>query len=317
MYLAAMPPRYAAASLLLPLAIAACERPAAPQPGNPQVSTTTASPPSAASASTPTPDAPLSPAAARIDEAFRGFRDVLPPAATLSEQNGASTTCPHHGGVTYTRLGGTASRLPVESDADVVALVPWTRDPDLCLRQIAIEAILARVERKPGGQSLPDMHEPDSVEFHEILRRTRVWLQRKGIAAPPRVFAGMGFDARPADLLPRAQGRWQEDMTGRNFGTWLEVTATELRVTSHHARPDPVWPDRTWTTPLGAVRVDEQDAFVIEGEGVEVAAGRPDGSPQKRTYLLLPTGPDVLWVGTPTPGQQPRWTRLRRVAASP
>jgi len=306
-----MPSRYAAASLVLPLAIAACERPSAPEPGNSQPTTTAALPSAPASATVPDP--PLSPAAARIDEAFRGFRDVLPSGKTLSEQNGFSTRCEHHGGVTYTRLGGIASRLPVESDADVVALVPWTRDPDLCLRQIALEAILARVERKPGGETVPDMHEPDSLEFHEILGRTRVWLQMKGIAAPPRVFAGMGFDAQPADLLPRAQGRWQEDMTSRNFGTWLEVTATELRVTSHHATPDPVWPDRTWTTPLGAVRVDDHDAFVIEGEGIEVATGKPDSPPLKRTYLLLPTASDVLWIGTPLPGHQPRWSKLQRV----
>ncbi|MEJ7730027.1 MAG: hypothetical protein WKG00_12505 [Polyangiaceae bacterium] len=150
----------------------------------------------------------------------------------------------------------------------------------------------------------------------KILGTTRRWLQKKGIAAPPRVFAGMGFDAQPADLVPRAQGRWQEDMTRRNFGTWLEVTATELRVTAHHATPDPVWPDRTWTTTLGAVRVDKRDAFVIEGAGIEVASGHPDSSPQRRTYLLLPTSHDVLWIGTPTPGQQPRWTKLHRVAVT-
>lgn len=311
-----------ASTLLLPLAIAACDRPKAPEPSDAQAQASSATPlasgstsaSASASASGAAPVAPLSPGAARIDDAFRGFREQLPPAMTLSEQNGMSTRCPHHGGVTYTRLAGTASRLPIESDADVVALVPWTRDADVCLRQIALDAILARVGSKPGGETLPSMHEPDSVAFHDILHRTRAWLAKKGIAAPPRVFEGMGFDAQPADLVPRAQGRWQEDMTGRNFGTWLEVTATELRVTSHHAKPDPVWPDRTWTTTLGAVRVDDRGVFVVEGEGVEVAVGRAaDSPPVKRTYLVLPTAKDVLWLGMPVERQEPRWTKLQRV----
>ena len=46
---------------------------------------------------------------------------------------------------------------------------------------------------------------------------------------------------------------------------------------------------------------------------IEVASGHQDSPQQKRTYLLLPTARDVLWIGTPTSGQQPTWTKLHRV----
>src|SRR5688572_10529304 len=113
--------------------------------------------PSQAPAPAAAPDPrPRSPADARvatgdatsrtIDEVMRDYAKHLPDATSLSEQNGASLDCAPKRYETYTHLYGLADRLPNNGDTDLIALVPWAHAADPCIRQIAVDAIVARIK---------------------------------------------------------------------------------------------------------------------------------------------------------------------------
>ena len=248
-----------------------------------------------------------------IDQLFRSYQNHLPEPETLSESNGASLKCPRHGWVTYTLLHATAQKVPLASDADLVGLVPWTRADDTCLRMIAIEAIVQRIEFDSNRVSLPGMHEPDHYHHRDILASLRSYLVARQLAFDKKLFEGLMLDAVPKDFAA-LRGTWVEDPTpGKNFLTTVEIDEGELRVLRRRVTPSPSWPDHTWTTKLGSVTIDDRSLFVVRGEwDLESNTKGYKGSkivPSQFTYAFAPVRNDVLWFDSGGAS----WVRLRRV----
>jgi hypothetical protein len=122
-----------------------------------------------------------------IDDLFRAWEKKLPEPATLSEENGHTIEC-NRGPATLTLLAATAEKVRLRSDADAAALVQWARHGDPCIRQIAIEAIIAAVGFDRNRLSVPDMHSPDHVLFHEIVLSLKAWLDGKHIPYDAKIF---------------------------------------------------------------------------------------------------------------------------------
>lgn len=264
------------------------------------------------------PPPPIEPAApkpsSRIDELFRSYEQKLPEPASLSESNGASVQCERHGYATYTLLAGTARRLPIERDADLIDVVPWARASDPCIRYIAIEAIVRRIGFDTNRVSLPGMHEPEHHHFHEIHVALRAFFEARRVRVPPPLFAEMWLTVTPQDLAFFA-GSWHEDLSAtKNFQTSVELDAELVRVTSRRTQPDPAWPDHTWTTKIAKVTVDERARLIVAGAwDVESNAKGYQGQkivPSGFTYAIWPVAADVIWFDE---GRN-SWTKLRRVA---
>ncbi len=237
-----------------------------------------------------------------IDELMREYAKQLPEATTLSEQNGPSLECGEpKRWETYTHLYGLASRLPNNGDADLVALVPWAHANDPCIRQIAIDAIVARIQLDRDRLVAPDMHEPTSKLFREILIELRDYLRARNVAMPADLFAGEFIDLTPNDLAT-FRGSWAEKANkSRSIQIFVELDATTLRVTHHHEPPDPSFPDSTTTVRIKSVTVDKRGAFQISGAQVD----QPNVS---RTYGWAPVGSDIAWFTfTPT-----SWVKIHR-----
>jgi hypothetical protein len=270
--------------------------------------------PSQAPAPAATPDPrPASPPDARatvdatsrsIDEAMREYVEHLPEATSLSEQNGASMDCAakQYGtpSETYTHLYGLAERLPNNGDTDLVALVPWAHADDPCIRQIAIDAIVARIKLDRNRLSAPAMHEPDSTLFHEIMLELRDYLRAHNVVMPPDLFAGTFIDITPKDLAA-FHGSWAEKANrSRTVQHFVELDATTLRVKTHYIPPSRNFPDSTVALQIKNVTIEKRAAFVITG----TEARQPD----VRTYTLMPVSKDVVWLSY-LPSS---WTRLER-----
>lgn len=256
--------------------------------------------------------APPPRALSRIDELFRGWQTQLPEPATLSEGNGASLEC-RHGFTTYTLLSATAKRVPIDTDADLLDLVPWAHDPDPCIRYIAIQAIVERIQLDTDPLSLPGMHEPDHHHFHEIFVALRRYLVGKQVRIPPRAFAGMYLDITSRDFATLT-GTWREDAQPmRNFQTTVAIDREHVVVTSRRTQPDPAWPEHTWTTKIATVTVNERGQYVVAGEwNVESNANGYRGqpiTPSQFTYKFWPTRRDILWFDE----NGGSWIELRRV----
>lgn len=231
----------------------------------------------------------------QLDELFRKYDEKLPEPDTISEQNGASLECPRHGWVTYTLLYGAAHRLPIESDDDLVRLVRWARHDDVCIRQMAMDAIVERIKLDPNNLSVPGMHEPEDYQHHEIFVALRKYFDAKSISFDPQIFAGMMLDVTAKDFA-MMNGRWEEEATAsKNFVQFVEFDGELLRVTLHRVEPSPKWPDRTTTTKVGPVTVNDRHQFVIPHDA-------------ESTYLFWPVRADIVWfhegVGY--------WTKLRK-----
>jgi len=259
----------------------------------------------------PSPPSPQPPGSSRVDDLFRSYEHKLPEPETLSEQNGASFECAHHGWVTYTLLYATSKKLPLESDAELVQLVPWARHPDTCLRYIAIQAIIARIGFDSNRTSLPGMHEPEHYHFHDIFVALKAYFDAKKIAVYPQVFAEMKINITANDFA-MMKGRWDEEPTpSKNFLTTVEFDGELLRVTTRRVQPSPTWPDHTWTTKLKDVTVNDQKQFVITGEwNVESNTKGYQGAkvtPSQFTYSVWPVRADLVWFRDGS-----YWTKLRR-----
>ena len=194
-----------------------------------------------------------------LDELFRGYQKKLPEPATLSEANGASLHCPHHGYVTYTLLYATAERLPLEGDADLARLVHWYRDSDPCIRQIAVEALLPKIAHDRDRLSLPDMHEPDNYQYRDILVSAKLFLDGKRVAYGPRLFDGVLVSVTAKDFGPAFHGSWKEAITkSYNFQYLVAIDGESVRVTHRRTTPIPNGPiahrrrrSRTWSSTSG------------------------------------------------------------------
>jgi hypothetical protein len=257
-----------------------------------------APPPSAA------PPSPAEPAPNALDALFSGYREKLPAPASLSEQNGASLKCDHHGWVTYTLLDATSQKVALQSDEDVVRLARWARDPDVCVRQIALKVLVDKVGFDSNRLVLPSMHEPDHYLYRDIFVSVLAYLDAKKIRHSPKLLAGMMLDIRGADFEATMRGEWRESPKGKNFIAIVAVNGGELRVTRARTEPDPKWPDRVWAGKVTAVQVNAKRQYVVRGR----AAGEPD----EQSHLFWPVTSDIVWFEDGAPGH---WVKLRRTSA--
>ncbi len=242
------------------------------------------------------PSTPPSSARSTIDPLFTGYQDKLPAPATLSEENGASLKCEHHGWVTYTLLFATANKVPIESDADLARLVPWTRNDDVCLRQIAIEAIIRKINFDSNRLATPGMHDPEHHDFHDVLVALNAYLKARKVPVDPKLFAGMMVDVTDKDFAT-LNGKWEEQPEkGKNFRVSVELDGVLLRVTTKRTQPDPKWPERTSTTTIKAVHVNERGQFVVTAES------------SAASYSFWPVSKEIVWF---LEGDG-YWTKLRR-----
>lgn len=233
-----------------------------------------------------------------LDELFRGYQKKLPEPATLSEANGASLKCPHHGYVTYTLLYAISEKLPFGADADVARLVHWYRDSDACIRQIAVDALLPRIAHDRDRISLPDMHEPDNYQYRDILVSAKLFLDGKRVAYGSRLFDGTMVSITAKDFGPALHGSWQEAITkAHNFQYLVEIDGESVRVTHRRTTPDPKWPDRTSMTKIREVVVDERHQFVVSGSD--------------QTYTFMPVRDDVVWFDN---GEPHDWRKLEKTS---
>lgn len=121
----------------------------------------------------------------------------------MSESNGFTMVCKRHGDATYTLLQATAQKLPVRRDSDVAALVPWARSGDDCIRQIALDAIVAKIGYAHNRLSVPGMHDPEHNHFHSILVSTKAYLGVPGY--DKRIFEGALIDTFTQGFLTAAR----------------------------------------------------------------------------------------------------------------
>jgi hypothetical protein len=268
----------------------------------------------AAASGEPVPE-PEEPRPNELDALFRGYRDKLPEPATLSEQNGASLKCEQHGWVTYTLLDATTEKLPVKSDEDVVRLARWARDRDVCVRQIALDALVKKVGYDPDRLVLPDMHEPDHYIYHDIFVSTLAYLERKRVRHSRKLFAGLMLDIRAQDFFKSMRGVWREEAKGKNFLRVVEVGADQLRATLARTEPDPARPEFTWTSKVKDVEVDARRRYVVKAEwSVESNNTGYQGKkiePSDDVYEFWPVASDVVWFDD---GPEEQWVKLRRVS---
>ncbi len=235
-----------------------------------------------------------------LAEKLASYREKLPAAATLSEQNGASFSCPHHGSVTYTLLFAAAAKLPISSDADLVTLAHFARDEDACVRYIAIEAIMKKIGYDSNSISLPSVHEPDHFQYHDVLGSLKTHLESHHVSYPARVFDGLMLDVSERDFEPLLHGHWHEDVgKSKNFQYLVELDGKLLHVTHRETHGDPAWPDTTSTIEIDKVTVNAQRQLVVTG------AWRQDSSakgyvgkkitPADITYSFWPVSHDLVW----------------------
>src|SRR5262249_15958835 len=143
---------------------------------------------------------------------FRRMKRELPAPATLSEQNGPSVDCGNQRWATYTLLEATAAKLPLTNDADLVRLVPWARDSDVCVRQTALSAVVANVAYDGNNLVLPHMHDPEHHIYHDILFSLKAHLDHKGVAYNPEIFDGLLLAVDAKDYPELVHGRWEQEV---------------------------------------------------------------------------------------------------------
>jgi hypothetical protein len=234
-----------------------------------------------------------------VDALFHSYREKLPAPATLSEGNGASLKCPHHGYVTYTLLDATAKKLPITSEDDVPALIPWLRDPDACLRQIALEALFPKIGFDSNRLSLPNMHDPEHVQYHDIFVALKSFLDAKRVAYDGHAFDGLMLAITKEEFPRTMQGAWKEAVgPSHNFQYLVDIDAQTISVTHKLRREDPKWPVRTLAAKIKEVRVNARLQWQVSVE-----------TPEAETYLFWPSSKDVVWFDNGTPGD---WMKLTR-----
>ncbi len=258
-----------------------------------------------AGASAPTPTS-------AIDDTFRRLERGLPPADTLSEQNGASTMCAHGGGSTYTHLRALGTKVPIANAADLPRLIKWARHSDLCIREIAIHALLPKIGYNENQLAIPWMHGPEHYEFHDILAASRAYFDAKHIAYDAKIFDGLLLAPNAHDFHAHFDGHWTEDSGGKGFQEFVELAGDEIRVTTKHIPVDPKWPDSTETTKIKGVAVDHGQYVVTGAWNVESNAAGYQGPrmvPAQFEYRFWQVSDDIAWFKNVN---SPYWDKLRR-----
>lgn len=244
---------------------------------------------------------PANAAERELDATFRGFEHDLPPATTLSEENGASIAdCGAFGSVTYTRLQGIATRSAPRDEAALPALVKWARHPNACLRAIAIEMLLPKIGYDRNALSAPGMHDPEHYHFHDIMVTLQAYLAKKQIAYDARIFDGLELGVTEKDFATLIRGTWAEtNIERKNYYAVVQSDGTELRVTAKHTKPDPKTPDHTWTTKIKTVTMNDRRQLTVTGAwSVESDSKGYQGQklePSQVSYAFWPVAPGIVW----------------------
>lgn len=266
---------------------------AQPSPSTSTFAPTISAPMLSASSAPAEPNGPLA-------DKLSGFRQKLPPPATRSEGNGVSHSCPRHGSVTYGLLYSAASKLPVTQDTDLLTLAHFARDPDDCVRYIAIEAIMKRIGYDSNRTAVPSVHDVEHYEYHDVLGALVSYLDGHRVAYRRELFAGSMLHVTERDFEPLLRGHWHEDVGERqNFQTLVELDGKLLRVTSRKTRDDPKWPARTNTVQVEKVTLNPQRQLVIVGAWRQSSSANGDLGrkiePADITYSLWPVSQNVVW----------------------
>ncbi len=235
-----------------------------------------------------------------LGDALRALEQALPEPASLSQSNGASLECPHHGGATYNLLEAIANDLPITDDDDLVTLAAWARHTDVCLRQIALSAVVSKIGFDRNELVLPHMHEPEHYVSHQIFVALAGYLDRSGVTYDRGVFAGLHLAPQVGDFAELVHGTWDEVGNPKELGFIDEVrVGEEIRVTTRNTEPDPAWPDHTWTTGIGEVTVNAQQQFVIAGEWSRESNANgyvgPEQRPSPFVFKFWPVADGVVW----------------------
>ena len=250
-----------------------------------------------------------------IDALFRGYGERLPLPASLGEGNGATLSCRHHGYATYHLLAACARKVPIERDDDLLAVVPWCRDADPCIRQIALDTLVPRIGFDEDQLVVPNMHDLEHFLFHDIFLSLKRTLDAKRVAYDPGIFEGMLLDVGLDAFAPLMHGAWEEDVDprARNFQDFVEIDASTIRVTRKETHGHPDWPDHTLTTKIKAVSINERRQFAITGAwDVESDASGyrgPKTRPAAFVYKLWPVKKGIAWFAGGTSGD---WTKLHK-----
>lgn len=250
-----------------------------------------------------------------VNDFFVGLRGELPARENLSQQNGMSIDCGERGSVTLTLLDATAAKVPLEQPGDLVHLVPWLRDEDVCLRHIAVSAAVGFLEFDRNRLVVPYMHDPEHVLFREIVRMLQARLDKAAVKYDAALFDGVLLTLGDDDFARLAHGTWTQDVDRStvNFYSDVEIDADEIRVIRKHTTPDPKWPDHTSTTRIARVSLHADGHYVVRGKwDRESDANGYEGEmviPSQFEYAFIPIRDGVLWWKG---GTAMRWTKLRR-----
>lgn len=253
-------------------------------------------------------------AASPIDTAFQGWESKLPEPKTLSEMNGAGFRCEaHKGGTTLNHLSALSKTLPIAKDADLLQLVPWTRNRDECLRYIAMDAIINRIGYDRNSLAVPSLEDPEHFQFHDILFALTQWLDARKIVWDPKLFDGLQIKTTLADFPALAHGKWVEEIgPQKGLQEFVELDAKTIAVMSRHLPKDPKWPDHTWTSAVKSVTRDARGVFLITCEwSQESNANGFKGekqTPAQFTYSFWPVAPGITWFREGTQ----YWIKLKR-----
>jgi hypothetical protein len=105
----------------------------------------------------------------KLIEAMEGFRNTIPPAQGLNEQNGESIkeVEPY----LLSHLAGVAGRLGVKTRAECLVLLTYLKDAEVKVRFIAQQAIDKAVSAYPSGMSIGCLTDTGSECHRKMVLR--------------------------------------------------------------------------------------------------------------------------------------------------
>lgn len=163
--------------------------------------------------------------------------------------------------------------------------------------------------------AVPSMHHPEHYLYRDILGALATYLDDHHVASDPKIFDGLMLTVRDADFDRVMVGRWEEEVSpGQNFQTFVEIESGTMRTTNRLRRPDPKWPETTYTLKIGGVHVDAGRRFVVTASSrVETNSKGYRGAEQVPTapYAFWPVHDDVAWFDE---GRANTWVKLRRAS---
>lgn len=256
------------------------------------------------STGTPSPPPPTAHSKQAIDDLFRGYETKLPPPEGLGEQNGPFVECHGDRGTTITHLRGIGTRVPIDGDSDVAALVRWARHRDRCVLQIAIYALIGKVGYPTDSlwAELDDEH----FQVHDVLISVKGYLDGRRYNCDPNIFDGLHLAPTEGDFARVVNGTWNQEKTPSDSGrTTLIITNDEVRESYKRAPPDGTQHD-VIRAKIDAVSLGDRRQYVVpvSGQVLQTAQG-----PKPIVYELWPVKDGVMWYRNNFTGS---WTKMRK-----